>query len=202
MPSVKFYKIDVDAAEEELVEKYGVKGLPTFVVFGRDGNKVSTYVGAKWEKLKQLIESASPPSTTSTTIPTEAAGAAATSVAPGVVAGAGVGAGAGAGGSHGRSVAAKRERDNNDTAPERPAKQSRSSSGSVELRPSAMQERAATLDSLARVFETLRKDFVPRVGSLEEARALYTYPVPKPAVDGTCRSVIPYMLCNVGLGLW
>ena len=50
---VVFLKVDVDDCEE-LATEYGVKAMPTFILF-RGGHRVAELAGANVDKLKQLI---------------------------------------------------------------------------------------------------------------------------------------------------
>lgn len=49
-----FLKIDVDE-NEELASDYDIAAMPTFV-FIKNGNKLDSFSGANFEKLRQMID--------------------------------------------------------------------------------------------------------------------------------------------------
>uniref|UniRef100_A0A060T4G9 Thioredoxin n=1 Tax=Blastobotrys adeninivorans TaxID=409370 RepID=A0A060T4G9_BLAAD len=51
---VAFYKIDIDQASE-LAAEYNITSMPTFV-FGKDGGKLKSVVGANVDKIKEAVE--------------------------------------------------------------------------------------------------------------------------------------------------
>jgi len=53
-PSIDFYKVDCDAAEDISTE-VGIRAMPTFIVF-RNGNRVGDSVGAVPSSLEALIK--------------------------------------------------------------------------------------------------------------------------------------------------
>lgn len=49
-----FLKIDVDE-NEDIAQEYDISAMPTFV-FIKNGNKVDSFSGASFDKLKQTVE--------------------------------------------------------------------------------------------------------------------------------------------------
>ncbi|OSD01218.1 thioredoxin [Trametes coccinea BRFM310] len=54
-PNIKFYKVDVDEAQD-IAQEVGVRAMPTFMAF-QNGNKVKDLVGANPPALQNLIAS-------------------------------------------------------------------------------------------------------------------------------------------------
>lgn len=54
LPNVVFLKIDVDD-NEEIAAEYEISAMPTFV-FIRNGNKLDSFSGANYNRLKDIID--------------------------------------------------------------------------------------------------------------------------------------------------
>jgi len=54
-PSIDFYKVDVDTAQD-ISKEVGIRAMPTFIAF-RDGAEVGKVVGAIPQQLQALIDS-------------------------------------------------------------------------------------------------------------------------------------------------
>ncbi|KAL0277834.1 UNVERIFIED_CONTAM: hypothetical protein PYX00_004978 [Menopon gallinae] len=54
LPNVVFMKIDVDD-NEEIAAEYEISAMPTFV-FIKNGNKLDSFSGANYNKLKDIID--------------------------------------------------------------------------------------------------------------------------------------------------
>lgn len=54
LTNVVFLKIDVDE-NEDIAQEYDISAMPTFV-FIKNGNKVDSFSGASFDKLKQTVE--------------------------------------------------------------------------------------------------------------------------------------------------
>jgi thioredoxin 1 len=57
-PAVRFYKVDVDAAEE-LAQRCGIHAMPTFQLYrGGRAEPAAEVVGAQWHKVQELLVAA------------------------------------------------------------------------------------------------------------------------------------------------
>jgi thioredoxin 1 len=59
-PAVRFYKVNVDAAEE-LAQRCGINAMPTFQLYcGGRPEPAGEVVGAQWHKVQELLVAAGP----------------------------------------------------------------------------------------------------------------------------------------------